>query len=67
MVDMPIFLPTAERALNLKLEEISEEHECEVAIVTVYSLEVNRHQYADDFLIIMATVWKIMTVSCLVV
>lgn len=39
-----------ERDLNSKLESLSEEQKCEVAIVTVHSLEgKNATEYADDF------------------
>ena len=48
--DADLLTDSEERALNLKLEEISEEHECEVAIVTVYSLgSKTATEYADDF------------------
>ncbi len=39
-----------EKSLNSMLERISEEHECEVAVVTVYSLDgKTATEYADDF------------------
>ncbi len=39
-----------EKTLNSKLERISDEQECEVAIVTVYSLDgKTANEYADDF------------------
>lgn len=39
-----------ERSLNSKLERISEDQECEAAIVTVYSLDgKTATEYADDF------------------
>lgn len=55
--DVPLMYDTAgllseseRKSLDSKLEEISEERECEVAIVTVYSLgSKSPRDYADDF------------------
>ncbi|MGI6085261.1 MAG: TPM domain-containing protein [Acetivibrionales bacterium] len=48
--DADLLTDREEKRLNSKLERISEDQECEVAIVTVYSLEgKTATEYADDF------------------
>lgn len=48
--DADLLSASEERSLNSRLERISEEQECEVAIVTVYSLDGKTPtEYADDF------------------
>lgn len=48
--DADLLSDSEEKTINSKLERISEEHECEVAIVTVNSLNGKTPtEYADDF------------------
>lgn len=48
--DADLLTDSEERSLNSKLERISEEQKCEVAIVTIYSLNgKTATEYADDF------------------
>lgn len=48
--DADLLTDREEKSLNSKLERISEDQECEVAIVTVYSLDgKTATEYADDF------------------
>ena len=56
-----------EKTLNSKLERISEEQECDIAIVTVLLDGKTANEYADDFLttMVMGTVIMTMVFCCL--